>query len=32
VREMMNGVIMGGKGVIYADKGVGPRNQNQGFP
>jgi len=29
--EMMNGVIMNGKMVIYVDKGVGPHNQNQGF-
>jgi len=30
--EMMNGVIMSGKGVIYVDEGAGPCNQNQGFP
>jgi len=28
---MMDGVIMNGKGVMGADKGVGPHNQNWGF-
>jgi len=30
--EMVNGVIMSGRGVVYMDEGVGPQNQNQGFP
>jgi len=28
VREMINEVIMSGKGVIHVDEGVGPNNQN----
>ena len=32
VGEMMNGGIVSGKGVIYADKGAGPCTQNRGFP
>ena len=32
VGEMMNGGIMSGRGVIYADKGAGPQTQSRGFP
>ena len=31
VGDMMNGVIMSGKGEIYVDERVGPHNQNHGF-
>ena len=31
VREMMNGGIVSGKGVVCAGKGAGPRTQSQGF-
>ena len=31
VGEMMNGVVMNGRGLIYVDEGAGPRNQNRGF-
>jgi len=32
VGEMMDGGIVSGKGVRYADKGVGPHTQSWGFP
>jgi len=32
VGETVNGNIMSGKGAIYVDERVGPRNQNQRFP
>ena len=32
VRDMMNGAIVNGRGVTYADKGVGLHNQSRGSP